>query len=111
MRNDGLPRTGMSERMEPQGLGLIPMVIEQSGRGERAYDIYSRLLKENIIFLGTPIDDSVADSVVAQLLFWAFCSKQTHKNIKFTQINRIFSYSLGLGVQKNLAIVHYAISN
>jgi ATP-dependent Clp protease protease subunit len=48
---------------------LIPMVIEQTGRGERAYDIYSRLLKERIIFLGSPIDDNIANLVVAQLLF------------------------------------------
>ncbi|MEO0074394.1 MAG: ATP-dependent Clp endopeptidase proteolytic subunit ClpP [candidate division WOR-3 bacterium] len=48
---------------------LIPMVIEQPGRGERAYDIYSRLLKERIIFLGSPIDDAVANLVVAQLLY------------------------------------------
>jgi ATP-dependent Clp protease, protease subunit len=53
----------------PQGLGLIPMVIEQSGRGERAYDIYSRLLKERLIFLVGPIDDLTANVVVAQLLF------------------------------------------
>jgi ATP-dependent Clp protease protease subunit len=48
---------------------LVPMVIESSSRGERAYDIYSRLLKERIIFLGTPIDDNVANLIVAQLLF------------------------------------------
>ncbi|MBW1758975.1 MAG: ATP-dependent Clp protease proteolytic subunit, partial [Deltaproteobacteria bacterium] len=48
---------------------LVPMVIEQSGRGERAYDIYSRLLKDRILFLGTPIDDEVANLLVAQLLF------------------------------------------
>jgi ATP-dependent Clp protease protease subunit len=53
----------------PSGLGLIPMVIEQSGRGERAYDIYSRLLKERVIFLVGPINDSIANVVVAQLLF------------------------------------------
>jgi ATP-dependent Clp protease protease subunit len=50
-------------------LALIPMVVEQTNRGERAYDIYSRLLKDNIIFLGTPIDDNVANVVTAQLLF------------------------------------------
>ena len=50
---------------------LVPMVVEQTSRGERAYDIYSRLLKENIIFLGTPIDDSVANLVIAQMLFLA----------------------------------------
>lgn len=49
--------------------GLIPMVIETTGRGERAYDIYSLLLKERIVFLGTPIDDNVANLVIAQLLF------------------------------------------
>ncbi len=48
---------------------LVPMVVEQTGRGERAYDIYSRLLKDRIVFVGTPIDDSVANLVVAQLLF------------------------------------------
>jgi ATP-dependent Clp protease, protease subunit len=50
-------------------LALIPMVVEQTNRGERAYDIYSRLLKDNIIFLGTPIDDNVANLITAQLLF------------------------------------------
>ena len=50
-------------------MSLIPMVIEQTSRGERAYDIYSRLLKDRIIFLGTPIDDGVANTVIAQLLF------------------------------------------
>lgn len=50
---------------------LVPMVIEQTGRAERAYDIYSRLLKERIIFLGTPIDDNVANLIIAQLLFLA----------------------------------------
>jgi len=53
----------------PMDLHLIPTVIEQTNRGERAYDIYSRLLKDRIIFLGTPINDAVANSVVAQLLF------------------------------------------
>ena len=53
----------------PQSLGLIPMVIEQSGRGERSYDIYSRLLKERVIFLVGPVNDMTANLVVAQLLF------------------------------------------
>jgi ATP-dependent Clp protease protease subunit len=48
---------------------LIPMVIEQSGRGERAYDIYSRLLKDRIVFIGMPIDDHIANLVIAQLLY------------------------------------------
>jgi ATP-dependent Clp protease protease subunit len=50
---------------------LVPMVIEQTGRGERAYDIYSRLLRDHIIFLGTPIDDTVANLIIAQMLFLA----------------------------------------
>ncbi len=55
--------------MEEKANMLIPMVIEQTGRGERSYDIYSRLLKERIIFLGTAIDDNVANLIIAQLLF------------------------------------------
>jgi len=55
--------------LDTQALGLVPMVIEQSGRGERAYDIYSRLLKERVIFLVGPINDQMANLVVAQLLF------------------------------------------
>ncbi|MCE9628171.1 MAG: ATP-dependent Clp endopeptidase proteolytic subunit ClpP [Candidatus Eisenbacteria bacterium] len=50
-------------------MGYVPMVVEQTGRGERAYDIYSRLLKDRIIFIGTPIDDYVANIVVAQMIF------------------------------------------
>ena len=55
--------------LETQGLGMVPVVIEQSGRGERAYDIYSRLLRERVIFLVGPVNDQVANLVVAQLLF------------------------------------------
>ncbi len=55
--------------LDPQGLGMVPMVIEQSGRGERAYDIYSRLLKERVIFLVGPVTEQTANLVVAQLLF------------------------------------------
>src|SRR5260221_14280064 len=58
---NGLPR-------QPAGY-LVPMVVENTGRGERAFDIYSRLLKERIVFIGTPIDDQVANLIVAQLLY------------------------------------------
>jgi ATP-dependent Clp protease, protease subunit len=58
-----------SEDSSPRATTLIPMVVEQTSRGERAYDIYSRLLRDNIIFIGTPIDDHVANLVTAQLLF------------------------------------------
>lgn len=64
----------------PLDFHLIPTVIEQSGRYERAYDIYSRLLKERIIFLGSPIDDAVANTVIAQLLF--LDSQSQDKDIK-----------------------------
>ena len=58
-----------AQRQDPQGLGMVPIVIEQSGRGERAYDIYSRLLRERVIFLVGPVMDQVSNLVVAQLLF------------------------------------------
>ncbi|MEO8418790.1 MAG: ATP-dependent Clp endopeptidase proteolytic subunit ClpP [Methylophilaceae bacterium] len=58
-----------NSQWEPQGLGLIPIVVEQSGRGERSYDIYSRLLKERVVFLVGPVNDMTANLVVAQLLF------------------------------------------
>jgi ATP-dependent Clp protease protease subunit len=67
--------------VEPQCLGLIPMVIEQSGRGERAYDIYSRLLKERVVFLVGPIDEMSANVIVAQLLFLE--SENPDKDISF----------------------------
>jgi ATP-dependent Clp protease protease subunit len=55
--------------IEPQGLGMVPIVIEQSGRGERAYDIYSRLLRDRVVFLVGPVNEQTANLVVAQLLF------------------------------------------
>ena len=55
--------------ISPRATTLVPMVVEQTNRGERAYDIYSRLLKDNIVFIGTPIDDNVANLVTAQLIF------------------------------------------
>ena len=66
---------------DPMSLGLVPMVVEQSGRGERAYDIYSRLLKERIVFLVGPVTDESANLVVAQLLFLE--SENPDKDISF----------------------------
>ncbi|NOT14856.1 MAG: ATP-dependent Clp endopeptidase proteolytic subunit ClpP [Methylotenera sp.] len=66
--NSSLPSQVQSDLI-PKGLGYIPMVVEQSGRGERSYDIYSRLLKERVIFLVGPVNDMSANLVVAQLLF------------------------------------------
>ena len=60
---------GRREVQDPQALGMVPMVIEQSGRGERAYDIYSRLLRDRVVFLVGPVNDQTANLVVAQLLF------------------------------------------
>ena len=60
---------GKGGALEPEALGLVPMVIETTGRGERAFDIYSRLLKERLIFLVGPVEDNMANLVVAQLLF------------------------------------------
>ena len=64
-----LPGSPLQQDLSPQGLGYIPMVVEQSGRGERSYDIYSRLLKERVMFLVGPVNDMSANLVVAQLLF------------------------------------------
>ena len=61
--------TGNGGALDPQALGLVPMVVEQSPRGERAYDIYSRLLKERVIFAVGPVEDHMANLIVAQLLF------------------------------------------
>lgn len=70
-----------SSAKDIQGLGMVPMVIEQSGRGERSYDIYSRLLKERVIFLVGPVNDQTANLVVAQLLFLE--SENPDKDISF----------------------------
>ena len=67
--------------LETRALGMIPMVIEQSGRGERSYDIYSRLLKERVIFLVGEVNDQTANLVVAQLLFLE--SENPDKDISF----------------------------
>jgi ATP-dependent Clp protease protease subunit len=75
---------------------LVPMVVEQTGRGERAYDIFSRLLKERIVFIGTPIDDTVASLVIAQLLFLE--SEDPDKDIS------VYINSPGGSVSSGLAI-------
>ena len=64
-----MQRLQSQQEWNPQDLGYIPMVVEQSGRGERSYDIYSRLLKERVIFLVGPVNDMSANLIVAQLLF------------------------------------------
>jgi ATP-dependent Clp protease protease subunit len=71
----------MNKIFQPQDIGLIPMVVETSGRGERAYDIYSRLLKERVVFLVGPVNDMTANLVVAQMLFLE--SENPDKDIHF----------------------------
>ena len=73
--------SGGSGWQDPQGLGLIPMVIEQSGRGERAYDIYSRLLKERVVFMVGVVNELTANLIVAQLLFLE--SENPDKDVSF----------------------------
>jgi ATP-dependent Clp protease protease subunit len=86
----------MATVLPTQGLGMIPMVIEQSGRGERAYDIYSRLLKERVIFLIGPVDDHTANLVVAQLLFLE--SENPEKDIQFYINSPGGSVSAGMAI-------------
>jgi len=81
---------------EAQDLGLIPMVIEQSGRGERAYDIYSRLLKERVVFLVGPVTEITANLIVAQLLFLE--SENPDKDIFFYINSPGGSVSAGLAI-------------
>jgi ATP-dependent Clp protease protease subunit len=82
MRSVGGRLTGLHyAEDEGGGMVLVPMVIEQTSRGERAYDIYSRLLKDNVIFLGTPIDDQIANLIIAQMLFLE--SENPEKDISF----------------------------
>ncbi len=82
--------------LETQGLGLVPMVIETSGRGERAYDIYSRLLRERIIFLVGPVNDASASVVVAQMLFLE--SENPDKDIHFYINSPGGSVSAGMSI-------------
>jgi len=100
----------MQDRMfsEPQGLGLIPMVIEQSGRGERAYDIYSRLLKERVVFLVGPVNEMSANLIVAQLLFLE--SENPEKDISFYINSPGGSVSAGLAIYDTMQFVKPDVS-
>ncbi len=94
--------------MEPQGLGLIPMVIEQSGRGERAYDIYSRLLKERVVFLVGPVNEVTANVIVAQLLFLE--SDNPDKDISFYINSPGGSVSAGLAIYDTMQFIKPDVS-
>jgi ATP-dependent Clp protease protease subunit len=77
-------------------MSLIPMVIEKTGRGERAYDIYSRLLKDRIIFIGEPIDDHVASLVIAQILFLQLENKEQDINVYVNSPGGVISAGLAI---------------
>ena len=101
--------SAMADQYEgPSGLGLIPMVIEQSGRGERAYDIYSRLLKERVIFLVGPIHDAMANVIVAQLLFLE--SENPDKDIHLYINSPGGSVSAGMAVYDTMQFVKADVS-
>ncbi len=93
---------------ETQGLGMIPMVIEQSGRGERSYDIYSRLLKERIIFMVGPVNDQTANLVVAQLLFLE--SENPDKDISFYINSPGGSVSAGMAIYDTMNFIKPDVS-
>jgi ATP-dependent Clp protease protease subunit len=93
---------------DPQMLGYIPMVIEQSGRGERAYDIYSRLLKERVVFLVGPVNDATANVIVAQLLFLE--SENPDKDISFYINSPGGSVSAGLAIYDTMQFVKPDVS-
>ena len=93
---------------EIQGLGMVPMVIEQSGRGERSYDIYSRLLKERVIFLVGEVNDQTANLVVAQLLFLE--SENPDKDISFYINSPGGSVSAGMAIYDTMQFIRPAVA-
>ncbi|MBY0265482.1 MAG: ATP-dependent Clp endopeptidase proteolytic subunit ClpP [Burkholderiales bacterium] len=93
---------------EPQGLGLVPMVVEQSGRGERAYDIYSRLLKERVVFLVGPVNDATANLIIAQLLFLE--SENPDKDISFYINSPGGSVTAGMGIYDTMQFIKPDVS-
>ena len=94
--------------LDTQALGLIPMVIEQSGRGERSYDIYSRLLKERVVFLIGPVNDQSANLVVAQLLFLE--SENPDKDISLYINSPGGSVSAGMSIFDTMNFIKPAVS-
>jgi ATP-dependent Clp protease, protease subunit len=95
-------------QQEPQALGMVPMVIEQSGRGERAYDIYSRLLKERVVFLVGPVNEVTANLIVAQLLFLE--SENPDKDIYFYINSPGGSVSAGLAIYDTMQFIKPDVS-
>ena len=102
------PATFQHPDDEPRGLGLIPMVIEQSGRGERAYDIYSRLLKERVVFLVGPVNEATANLVVAQMLFLE--SENPDKDIHFYINSPGGSIAAGMAIYDTMQFIKPDVS-
>jgi ATP-dependent Clp protease protease subunit len=98
----------MSKSDEIVGLGLVPMVIEQSGRGERAYDIYSRLLRERVVFMVGPVNDQTANLVIAQLLFLE--SENPDKDISLYINSPGGSVSAGLAIFDTMQFIKPDVS-
>jgi ATP-dependent Clp protease protease subunit len=94
--------------LDIQGLGLVPMVVEQSGRGERSYDIYSRLLKERVVFLVGPVNDQSANLVVAQLLFLE--SENPDKDISLYINSPGGSVSAGMSIFDTMNFIKPSVS-
>src|SRR6201999_358247 len=92
-----------TEGRDEYSMALVPMVVEQTSRGERAYDIYSRLLRDNIIFLGTPIDDQIANLIVAQMLFLS--GEDPEKDIQLYINSPGGSISAGLAVYDTMQYI------
>ncbi|MDA0826635.1 ATP-dependent Clp endopeptidase proteolytic subunit ClpP [Pseudomonadales bacterium] len=103
-------KSDFNDSMQPvtQGLGLIPMVLEQTARGERSYDIYSRLLKERIIFVVGPIDDNVANLIVAQLLFAE--SENADKDVQLYINSPGGSVTAGLAIYDTMQFINCDVS-
>ncbi|HEY6897010.1 MAG TPA: ATP-dependent Clp endopeptidase proteolytic subunit ClpP [Rhodocyclaceae bacterium] len=96
------------QNWDPQALGLVPMVIETSGRGERAYDIYSRLLRERVVFLVGPVNDATANLVVAQLLFLE--SENPDKDIHFYINSPGGSVTAGMAIYDTMRFIKPDVS-
>jgi ATP-dependent Clp protease protease subunit len=105
---EDLVNAHLMQRQEPQGLGMVPIVIETSGRGERAYDIYSRLLRERVVFLVGPVMDVTANLVVAQLLFLE--SENPDKDISFYINSPGGSVSAGLAMFDTMQFIKPDVS-
>jgi len=98
----------MMTEWNPEALGLVPIVVEQSGRGERSYDIYSRLLRENVIFLVGPVNDATANLIVAQMLFLE--SENPDKDIYFYINSPGGSVTAGMAIYDTMQFIKNDVS-